>query len=447
MGKKQCFEYWILSIPFFIIVILLISINITHSASAENEISSPMSIDDYHSSIINGRHVVRDSDGIWYALFHDLPQDDDVYLAISDDPIPTGYSKIILLTSREGGVLGDITGGVSTIEIDNNDNIQVAFWGNTNGSSGSPYLFFSKSHISTGCDDPEDWTQADGVTQGVEVIALGDNIHSTDPTIACHENGDISVVYSFIQFFYLRWDNSLGAWVDRETLSVESAGANGRSNRNMIHIDNEDNIHVIWVDGFDPPNQDYRFIYYRMKDHDSPFWTNSEGTGEIDVLAEGAVHIPCVSVGDDGTVWATYSMMVGPTFSVFVDSYRVGSTWDGPSMIIPDTTTAYWSSFGLTAAGDVILLYCEGITSTGPYRIQGNIWDGNQWSEAFWSEETSDIVAVYPERRGRWNSNGFVYLNNGYAHFQKVKFDGPLPPPIVTIDFPHNDSLQKDIIT
>ena len=436
------------SVILTVIVILLLPVFGIISVAEEFEAleyTPPILVDDTNAtlSLDAGRHVVRDSHGIWYVIYIEDRPTGEVRLAISDDTIPTSFSTHVTLCSESGGVLGVIDGLYNTIDIDDEDVIHVVFCDGYNDDN----IYYSRSDTSTGCDDPEDWTYADGETQGAEnIVPLGD----FDPVMALHDNGDISVAWvNHTAVLYIEWSESDQEWSDYETINIYPLdNIILGSVRPMLHVDEEGNVHGIWAEGI---VADFDIIY-RVKKYNSGTWTNARGDGPADILygtPGGVGNYPSLIVGQDGVIWATYTVNL---INVIYDTCIPGLGWTGPKTILPDMGSARFSSLGLGANGNIVLAYLVvDIEVSESTRIRYNIWDGISWSSAVTSDYEFDRTnCMSTERYGKWNTLGFVFMgsknDNRCNYFDKVYLDGPLPPPIVIIESPDNNSTVSEEI-
>jgi len=408
------------------------NLNLDYSYSSPNTVVQQQS---YNQVIVGstskllstdgGRHIARDSNGIWYVIYIGEAMSGEVYLTISDDSTPTSFSRHIRLVSQSGGVLGAMDGEYNTIDIDENDFIHIAF-----RDGGDPnHIYYSKSDTSSGCMNPTDWTHADGETRGAEEIcsAPGGGGTLVDPVLWIQKNGDVHIAWARGQssIEYRKWSEINRLWSDIEIITDDG----GAYTRPMIHIDSNNNIHAIWGEG----EESYRDIAYSVKRRSSDEWTNSIGDGEKDILYDtdaGNANHPSIIIDYSGLIWAAYEVRNNNIAILYFDTCDLGSSWNGPEMV-RDGIEVWWGSLGLLTNGNIIL--SSFFVGSNPNIVPGfNIHDGNEWSERRTTDYSSGYCAAMNiERENQDNYMGWVYTNidEGVVLLEVIPVDGHNPPP------------------
>lgn len=431
---------------FILIVLLLVYFQTVEAESRSVEYNPPIVIDDVGSPLATdgGRHIARDSHGIWYALHTDSESYDDVILTISDDTVPTSFSSHLVLADSEGGLLGEIEGGQNSLEIDRKNVIHVVFSGSEINSPGDSGIYYSKSKINSGCDEAQDWTYANGQVQGAEKIFHG---RGSAPVMALHVNGDISIAWvtedAGIQ--YLKWNNNEKSWGDIELLNLSHySGSSEVYRRPMLHIDTGNNIHAVWGEG-PTYSQD---IIYRVKRNNSNEWTNLFGNGSFDVLYESELDsgdYPSLIVTSGGMVFVTFSTRIERQVYWKEGTFEEG-WWEGSGTIYTGMSNCYGSSVGLAENENIVVTYFTGLSGIDGIQLRYWVHDNSLFGDIITSDyELDNAQSVNVERHGKWNSMGIVFFGD-YNNEESIFFDkaflkyGSLPPPVVEIHSPENYS-------
>lgn len=361
------------------------------------------------SSLEAGRNIARDSSGIWYVFYHDGRTAYTAYLAVSDDTTPTSFNNI-QLTNTGGIIDSDHVSIYGALYIDEHDILHIIY---VDRSTSPESVIYSRSDTSTGCDDPFDWTHADGITQGGEVVDTV--VGANDPQLAVHYNGDITIVYAGSGIHSKRYSGN--AWGERETIAT-----NDWCVRPNIAIDSKDNAHVVWRDTYGPTVHPYD-VHYKFRKASTGTWRNCADTSnEPDIIyaeVQANNRYPSIAVDSDDVIWIVFE---DDSFSIQYNTGTIGTGWNGNLQVATGSDRA--GQLGIMPNGKPIVVFRR----NGD--IMYNLWTGTDWGTSSAIDTTGSNGSPRIERHSRFGTIGIIYSDSEPSpdriYFNKVTLEDPI---------------------
>jgi len=330
----------------------------------------------------NGHNVYQSAN----KKFTDIAVDSEgrIFIVWCEDYAETGIREVMLIYSIDGGnTWANSTADVPisnpagaaydvnnpSLAIDPDDNLHVVWHQKTDAVYNTFEIVYSKS-----IDHGLTWT---GQTADRE-ISFRDDLSAWDPDIDCDNSGNIYVVWN--EDAYSGGQDQLlmgistdgGLTFSSETIDKAISAVYQETGAASIHIDNFDNIHVVYKGSLDVSPLTKLSLYTGSTDggeswsgYDTPVFIDYGPTGGID---SWNTDITSTSTGILVAVYGSENLTTGNDDIWASYSYDGGATWSGntnPDLVsLPDNITGSYVPYIATGPGDTLhVVWREGLTT------------------------------------------------------------------------------------
>ena len=191
------------------------------------------------------KKIARDSSGYYYVAYaDDTPGNDEIFLIKS--ATTTGFNGTetpVEIVGSAGKALSGDNGDSPSIVIDGNDILKMVFRRLNENET-----WYAQWDTSTDMTDSNNWTHADGSTQGAERLCTDNFGDALSPNIAVDSNNYPHIIWrqddgGVYELFYRRWTGA--SWSTADTQITDNSVNDNR--QNDIAIDENDHVHIVWM--------------------------------------------------------------------------------------------------------------------------------------------------------------------------------------------------------
>ncbi|NVM03954.1 MAG: VCBS repeat-containing protein [Candidatus Helarchaeota archaeon] len=268
------------------------------------------------------------------------------------------------------------------IATDNNSNIHVVWWDDTNGEWGTDSEIMYANYTAAG------WSNATLIS---DIYGWNDD-NSWNPSIAMDNNGNIHVAWldytdgewgTDSEIMYTNY--TVAGWSNATVISDDYTGWNdGTSTQTSISTDNDGNIHVVWEDATNGEwGTDTEIMYTNY--NTSTGWSNATVISDIYGWNDGQSFNPRIAIDKNGNIHAVWQDFTPGEWGTDVEimyirtpisAIPISNHPENIITLISDSETINWTLFDDLGSGQ--------------YRVWANdtnnnyyIWvDWNTWFNA-----------------------------------------------------------------
>lgn len=332
------------------------------------------------------RKVVRDSSGYYYVAYYNV---DDIYLLKSNSTSGFDGTEVAVEIIGTTGVARDADNGDRPdIIIDGNGILKMAYRRLVENE-----CWYTQWDTATDMSTSNNWTHADGSTQGAERLCTDNFGDISRPSMAIDSNNYAHVVWNQVdgavyEIFYRRWTGV--AW---STADTQITNGSAQTTSPYIEIDGNDHVHVVYR--YDEADKSIRYAHTE----DFTNWYQSDDTTPITTGASGEEIITQASKDCDN-----------PTIAISQEANTLNDIWVLCEEVTDDDMMYAWydkSGGSWTTNGS---LETSGVCREGAVGIDS---DGVVWM--LYSQDSNIRLAVSSDSGVHWDrstieTSGDTYL-------------------------------------
>ncbi|MCE7748736.1 MAG: hypothetical protein GPJ51_10075 [Candidatus Heimdallarchaeota archaeon] len=254
----------------------------------------------------------------------------------------SSYTETMWLTTEVISTESNGLSGRSSIAVDSNGNVHVAWYDYTNYTNcGIDTDIFYKF-----------WNATSKSWNSTEVVSTESTFDSQLPSIAVDGNGNVHVAWFDMpdyDIFYKSWNATSMSWSSTEVLATESTSVSAYVS---LAVDDNGNVHAAWVDwtNYAGSGTDAD-IFYKFWNATSMSWNSTEVVSTESTLASNEPTLVVTTLGDVHIAWKdnTNYAFCGSDSDIF---YKF---WNATSRIwtITEVVSTYSNAYSDTPSIDV----------------------------------------------------------------------------------------------